>query len=130
MKQDHEDFKLEYKHTQNNQSDNFKKLNDQIKYDTTRLDSALDEVRKLAFKVEVDQQYLEQKVKEILEQDLCSIRMTLRKQSVDVVGASIAQKVEDTFKDDFKRFQKYEEQQREMLRAEFDDKFNELLANL
>lgn len=106
MKQDHEDFKLEYKHTQNNQSDNFKKLNDQIKYDTTRLDSALDEVRKLAFKVEVDQQYLEQKVKEILEQDLCSIRMTLRKQSVDVIGASIAQKVENTFKDDFKRFQK------------------------
>lgn len=121
----------EKKQTLNNEC--FEKLESQLKADKTKTDAQLEELRKLTFKVEIDSSYLEQKFKDFVNRDFQNLSNLIKSGSLGAVhsnGSLSPRSLQQIVNDEIGKKLLSKESDRENLKNEFEEKFNELIGHL
>eukprot|EP00347_Sterkiella_histriomuscorum_P018335 403345897 len=131
LKFEHEQLQKELRDYQSLNNESYEKFDKQFKYDRQRLDNSVDDIRKLAFKVEIDQQYLEDRFKEFVEKEFHNLNNLVKGGMLSsAAGALHQQMISKLVNDEVVKILKNQDQDRDQIKAEFEDRFNELILSL
>ncbi|CDW91392.1 UNKNOWN [Stylonychia lemnae] len=110
--------------------DSLKNVKQQIIQDKVKFDDHIDDVRKLGFKVEVDLKYLEERFTEFVEKDFEKLNYLVRKNNFIPKTPNFTGQIKRIISDEMIELEKKVQKDRDIMKIDFDERFNELINNL